>query len=146
MLDALAKHDAFFRSVARKIDPEYGEDLVGDMYIKLSRRQIDFPTEGHLKAYAVLTIRSLKIDKERESKKVKTVELKDEHAIEPFDKFEVDDKGAKAIKALSFVERELLILNQSMSLRKIAKEYNLNYMFIHRTITNAKGRIATIAP
>lgn len=142
MLERLATYDEYFRQVARRISPQFGDDFVNDMYLRLHALPLTFDTDNHLKAYAVLTIRRMNID---QGKKPKNVELQDEFIVTPFEKFECGDTEKKVLDSLNFVERELLSLCGEMSLRKIGAEYNLNYQFVNRTIKDAKKRASLIA-
>jgi hypothetical protein len=38
------------------------------------------------------------------------------------------------------LERELLLLNETLSYREIQRKYNINYQFVRRVILNAKSK------
>jgi RNA polymerase sigma factor (sigma-70 family) len=139
MLEELAKKDAYWRKIAKKIskDDFIADDLVNEMYIKLHdcKKQInDF--------YVIIVMRNLFLNQIKQNK---TVSIEEFYNLEYYESdFEVDDNDQEVLKAynaLSFSERELILLSSEHSLRDIEKDYNINYGFVYRKVKAAKEKI-----
>lgn len=132
MLDQLCKKDTYWRNIAFKIckDRMLADDLVSEMYLKLAdcKKEInDF--------YVIVTIKNIFL---QEIKNKKTVSIDNFYNFTTPEQFEVDDVQQEIIENIYWVARDYIELNQTMSLREMAKELNTNYAFIHRTIKKEK--------
>lgn len=128
MLDILSKQDQLWRIYALKICgcPTNADDLVQDMYIKLSNHKGDISN-----VFIYRTLRSIFIDDCRR-KKIQTVELdKNISKIEDEDKLEQRLELLEIIKDLDFFHREVLLITHETSLRKAAKEINVPHYVLN---------------
>lgn len=140
ILEQLSKRHVFWYNIAKNIckDKDLAKDLVQDMYLKVyeisEKRNIEINDY-----YIFRVIKNLFIDFCIENNK--KVSLNDFHYLEEnFNKFELCDKDLKILNDLSFLERELLTLNQTMSYHEIQRVYNINYQFTRRTILKVKEK------
>ena len=134
MLQILAKKDKYWRQIAFKIckDRMLADDLVNDMYLKLSNN-----TKEINDFYVIVTIKNLFL---QEIKNKKTVCIDNFYNFTTESNYELDDKEKKIIDNIYWVARDYIELNQTMSLRQIAKALNTDYQFIYKIIKNEKLR------
>jgi len=140
ILNELSKKDKFWQSVAFNIckDKELAKDLVQDMYLKVydtsQKRSLDINDY-----YIVITIKNLFLDYCKENNKQVSIELLNDLECTNVP-FEPNDKEYKALNRLSFLERELLTLKQTMSYHEIQRKFNINYQFSRRVILEVKRK------
>jgi DNA-directed RNA polymerase specialized sigma24 family protein len=140
ILNELAKKDKYWRSIAFNIckDKDLAKDLVQDMYLKV----YDISQKRTLEIndyYIVIIMRNLFIDYCKQNNI--NIRIDDLYYLESnCNKFEPSDTEYKALNELSFLERELLTLNQTMSYHEIQRQFNINYQFARRIILNVKER------
>jgi DNA-directed RNA polymerase specialized sigma24 family protein len=136
LLKILAKKDSKWREIAFKIckDKMLADDIVQEMYLKLSnnKKQInDF--------YVIIVMRNIFFDYlKQEKKKISVETLK--YLEDKNNTFEIDDEQQEIIDSVYWVARGYLEMSFDMSLRKMAKELNTNYGYIHRVMKEEKNK------
>lgn len=140
ILQELSKRHKYWLSIAYNIckDKELSKDLVQDMYIKVydvsQKRALEINDY-----YIVVILRNLFLDYCKENNK--NVRLDDCFNLETNEKeFEINDEQLKILNKLTYLERELLKLNQTMSYREIQRQLNINYQFARRVILKVQER------
>lgn len=116
-------------------DLDEAKDLVQDMYIKIHDVQKDIDD-----FYIIATIRNLFLNKIKQ--KNKTSRLDFDIVEEPV--YEINDEDLYLLNRfdkLKFYEKILIKENLDKSLRDIAKDYNVNYMFVYRKIKEARNKV-----
>lgn len=142
MLEQLALHHDKWLRMANGIckDPVLAEDLVGDMYVKLSEydKEVNDP-------YVYYAIKHLFIDHVRAAKK--TAELHAHlqyegmmYSTEPETQPELHNEIIFP-DCLTWVEKQILLLRQTKSGRDIEKQYHINYQKVHRIENRAKEKL-----
>jgi DNA-directed RNA polymerase specialized sigma24 family protein len=110
------------------------DDIVQEMYLKLSnnKKQInDF--------YVIIVMRNIFFDYlKQEKKKISVETLK--YLEDKNNTFEIDDEQQEIIDSVYWVARGYLEMSFDMSLRKMAKELNTNYGYIHRVMKEEKNK------
>jgi DNA-directed RNA polymerase specialized sigma24 family protein len=144
MLDELSKKDKLWRKMSLQIckDKNLADEIVQEMYLKLHNKDYNI-TDGFI--YVVLNSLFLDVKK----KKNRYIDINYDFVDNSTDyDIEYDlliDKALvrlpSELKKLSFVERELLLLNQEMSRRKISDQAEINFRFINKTINNTKLKL-----
>ena len=124
MLEELCKKDTQWRKIALKIckDELLADDLVQEAYLKaynINKQINDF--------YFILIIKNTFLDYLRQKK---TVSIENFYNFTTPEKFELD----------YWVAKDLLLMSEDKSIRKIAKELNVNYRFIYRVIEKEKKK------
>jgi DNA-directed RNA polymerase specialized sigma24 family protein len=140
ILKELSKKDKYWRSIAYNIckDKDLAKDLVQDMYLKVYEvsQKRDLDANDY---YIIITIKNLFLDYCKENNKKVSTEtlfyLEDNNS-----KYELNDEEVNILNNLTFVERELLRLNETMSFHEIQRTYNINYQFARRVILNVKEK------
>lgn len=134
MLETLCLKDKYWRNVAFKIckDKILADDLVSEMYLKLAdcKKEIN-------DSYVIVTIKNIFL---QEIKTKKTVSIDKFYDIEDTEPFELDDIEQEILQNIYWVAKDYIELNETMSLREMAKELNTNYAFIYRTIKKEKEK------
>lgn len=130
MLEQLAKKDTYWRKIALKIcnNKMLADDLVNDMYLALnncSKEINDF--------YVIVTIKNLFL---QELKNNKSTDLNDNFTSDA--PFELDDQEKKIVDNVYWVAKDFIEMNETMSVREIGKDTNLNYNYVHYTIKKEK--------
>ena len=140
ILQELSKKHNYWLSIAYNIckDKELSKDLVQDMYLKIydvsQKRTLDINDY-----YIVIILRNLFFDYCKENNK--NVRIDDLYHLEVEDKdFEINDEQLKILNKLTYLERELLKLNQTMSYREIQRQLNINYQFARRVIIKVQEK------
>ena len=135
MLEELSKYDAKWREIAFKYckDRMTADDIVNDMYLKLSGC-----TKTINEFYVIMTIKSIFIDHYRKIKY--TVSIEDKDFISNDNNFELCDTQTVLVDKIKWWEKEIVEMYYDYSLREIAEELNINYLFVHRTIQIAKHK------
>ena len=140
ILIELSKKDKLWRSIAFNIckDKSLADELTQQMYLKVYETSLKRDIETNDYYIAKILLNSF-LDYIKENKKLVTnLELSNILRIE--ESFELDDKENSIINNLSYIERELLLLNETLSYREIQRKYNINYQFVRRVILNAKEK------
>lgn len=140
ILEELSKKDKLWRSISFNIckDKFLADDLVNEMYIKV----YDISLKRNIETndyYIAKIILNLFLDNIKENKKTVTnYDLSSLNNIE--NEFELNDNETDIINNLSFIEKELILLNEELSYREIQRKYNINYQFVRRLILNVKEK------
>jgi len=140
ILNELSKKDKLWQGVAFNIckDKDLAKNLVQDMYLKIYdtslKRSLDINDY-----YIVITIKNMFLDYLKENNKTFSLELMEDLEC-PNTPFEPTDKEYKALNKLSFLERELLTLKETMSYHEIQRRFNINYQFSRRVILEVKRK------
>ena len=134
MLEELCKKDTQWRKIALKIckDELLADDLVQEAYLKaynINKQINDF--------YFILIIKNTFLDYLRQKK---TVSIENFYNFTTPEKFELDDNQLKVVKECYWVAKDLLLMSEDKSIRKIAQELNVNYRFIYRVIEKEKKK------
>jgi len=140
ILEELSKKDKLWRSIAFNIckDKSLSDELTQQMYIKVYevslKRNID--TNDY---YIAKILLNLFIDYIKENKKFVT-NTEVIGLISNDESFTMDDEQLNIINDLSFIEKELILLNENLSYYEIQRKYNINYQFVRRVILNVKNK------
>ena len=140
ILEELSKKDKLWRSIAFNIckDKSLADELTQQMYLKVYETSLKRNIETNDYYIAKILLNAF-LDYIKENKKLVTnIELSSLLKVE--ESFELDDKENSIINNLSYIERELLLLNETLSYREIQRKYNINYQFVRRVILNAKEK------
>jgi DNA-directed RNA polymerase specialized sigma24 family protein len=140
ILEELSKKDKLWRSIAFNIckDKSLSDELTQQMYVKVYevslKRNID--TNDY---YIAKILLNLFIDYIKENKKFVT-NIEVISLISNDESFTMDDEQLNIINDLSFIEKELILLNENLSYHEIQRKYNINYQFVRRVILNVKNK------
>jgi DNA-directed RNA polymerase specialized sigma24 family protein len=163
MLEELSKKDKLWREIAVKIcggDKSLADDVVQEMYL---RRLANDRGQEMTDYYIVCTMKSIFLNMKKNDRKFISTDraIKDKDDSEYFinraagsssiwdslqteEKFEPTDEEKKLIdraNSLPYTKRELLELNFDNSLRDIQSQFGINYVYIYRTIQDARKTI-----
>ena len=142
MLEQLAKRDKDWRRMALQIcgDKMTADDLVQDMYIKFA----DYDKELN-DYYIFFAIRSIFLDgiKKRKldivSNEIENLSLLDNEYCLERDNFETEI--IKQIEALPYFERETALVSQVISQRELARQSEIPFETINKTIKKTKENL-----
>ena len=110
----------------------WADDLVNEMYLKLANN-----TKEINDFYVIVTIKNIFL---QEIKNKKTVCIDNFYNFTTDADFEPDDKQVQVLENVYWVAKEYILMNETKSLREMAKELNTDYSYIHRTIKNEKKK------
>jgi DNA-directed RNA polymerase specialized sigma24 family protein len=138
LLDDVSKKDKYWRELALVIckDKNLADDIVQDMYIKLSKINKSEVNDG----YVFFTIKTLFLDHcRKQTKNYKFVnDLSSALIIDKSKEFEPDDYEYELLLryyGLDWKQQELIQLNYDLSLREIEELHPMiNYGYAHRLI------------
>lgn len=142
MLEQLAKRDKDWRKMAYQIcgDRMTADDLVQDMYLKFA----DYTNEMN-EYYVFFALRSIYIN-QLKKRKVEVVDI-EVHNLN------IDDEGyctetdllkeliLKEVDALPYLEREMLKVTQVISQRELARQSEIPFETINKTIKKTKQQL-----
>lgn len=142
MLEQLAKRDKDWRRMALQIcgDKMTADDLVQDMYLKFA----DYDKELN-DYYVFFAIRSIFLDsiKKRKldivSNEIDNLSLLDNEYCLERDFFETEI--IKQIEALPYFERETALVSQVISQRELARQSEIPFETINKTIKKTKQQL-----
>lgn len=142
MLEQLAKRDKDWRRMAYQIcgDKMIADDLVQDMYLKFANY-----TQEINDYYVFFAIRSIFLDgiKKRKieivSSDVETINLNDESYCEETDFLK--ELILKEVDSLPYLEREMLKITQVISQRELARQSEIPFETINKTIKKTKEQL-----
>lgn len=142
MLEQLAKRDKDWRRMALQIcgDKMTADDLVQDMYLKFA----DYDKELN-DYYVFFAIRSIFLDsiKKRKldivSNEIDNLSLLDNEYCLERDFFETEI--IKQIEALPYFERETALVSQVISQRELARQSEIPFETINKTIKKTKENL-----
>lgn len=135
-LEKLAQQHGKWVEMARSICKNnfLADDLVSEMYIKLSGEDKDFN-----KTYIYKTLVSVYINHLKSEKKLAYNDL-------ITDEYEYDEERPEYLNyelpdTLTWPEQQIMLLRQDKSCRDIAKQYHINYLKVHRIEKSAKEKL-----
>ena len=139
MLEELCKRDKDWRRMAFHIckSKDIADDIVQDMYIKFSN--YNKPINEY---YIFFALKSIFLDYLRKEKT--KVELNEN--LCNFDEYDYDNDKIKElalekVKQLPYFEKELLTVTQEISQRKLARETDISFIVINKTIKKTKKQL-----
>lgn len=125
---------------------DFKDDMVSELYIKIHDILTRTPDKQLGDSYIYLMLRSIYIDSIRNNNLVLVDEtildlIEDE---EPYDSLDDRKWIDEALKQMSFLDREVLLLTQEKSLRTIEKESGVNYQAINKIKLKALPKLEKI--
>ena len=139
MLEELCKRDKDWRRMAFHIckSKDIADDIVQDMYIKFSNYN-----KSLNEYYIFFALKSIFLDYLRKEKT--KVELNEN--LCNFDEYDYDNDKIKElalekVKQLPYFEKELLTVTQEISQRKLARETDISFIVINKTIKKTKKQL-----
>lgn len=139
MLDEIVKKHKLWLSMAIGIckDTDLANDLVQEMYIKIlsyNKELNDF--------YIYYTIKHIFIDYLRTNERRTKAENKYNYLYTEINEIQLEENEEKKIPdCLTWVEQQILIHRHDKSCRDIEKEFNINFLKVHRIEKKAKEKI-----
>jgi RNA polymerase sigma factor (sigma-70 family) len=145
MLEQLAKMDKYWRKMALQIcgDRMTADDLVQDMYLKFA----DYKNEMN-EYYVFFALRSIHINNlkkrkiETVSNEIENLSLKDDDYCEETDFLK--ELILKEVNDLPYLEREMLKVTQIISQRELARQTDIPFETINKTIKKTKQQLKEI--
>jgi DNA-directed RNA polymerase specialized sigma24 family protein len=142
MFEELSKKDKLWRDIALKIcggDKSTADDVVNEMYL---RRYYNDRGQQTTDYYILCTMKSIYLNMKKSNRLIAVgdivTEKADDETFEPTDEQqELLDKAAK----LPYTKRELLELNYDNSLRDIQEQFGINYVYVYRSLQEARKEI-----
>ena len=139
MLVQLAKRDKDWRRMALQIcgDKMLADDLVQDMYLKFANYQKELND-----FYMFFAIKSIFLDQIKKQKlnissiEIESISIKDDEYCLEKDKYETDI--IDRIESLPYFERETALVSQTISQRELARQSEIPFVTINKTIKNTK--------
>ena len=140
ILEELSKKDKLWRSIAFNIckDKSLSDELTQQMYVKVYEASLKRNIDTN-EYYIAKILLNLFIDYIKENKKFVT-NTEVISLISNDESFTMDDEQLNIINDLSFIEKELILLNENLSYHEIQRKYNINYQFVRRVILNVKNK------
>lgn len=139
MLTELSKRDSEWRKIALKIcnNKQLADEIVQEMYVKINNIQ---PKTINT-SYVSFCMYHIFIDMTRLAKR--TCEIYDiSKTVTPSEGIDDDEfEILERFNSLPWYQRELIQESQWKSLRKMERDLNVNYMFIHLTLKKALKEI-----
>lgn len=135
MIETLALKHELWVKMARGIckDSYLADDLVSEMYLKLN--DYNKPLNEY---YVYFTIKSIYIEWLRSEKHYTSDEQLHNITVSYED---VEHTDVTLPNCLTWVEKQILILRQSKSLRDIEKQYHINRMKVQRVEHKAQNKL-----
>jgi RNA polymerase sigma factor (sigma-70 family) len=145
MLEQLAKRDKDWRKMALQIcgDRMTADDLVQDMYLKFANYSCEVNDY-----YVFFAIRSIFLDgiKKRKievvSSEIENISLNDEPYC--FENDFLKELILKEVESLPYFERETLKVSQVISQRELARQTDIPFETINKTIKKTKQQLKEI--
>jgi RNA polymerase sigma factor (sigma-70 family) len=145
MLEQLAKMDKYWRKMALQIcgDRMTADDLVQDMYLKFA----DYKNEMN-EYYVFFALRSIHINNlkkrkiETVSNEIENLSLKEDDYCEETDFLK--ELILKEVNDLPYLEREMLKVTQIISQRELARQTDIPFETINKTIKKTKQQLKEI--
>ena len=142
MIAELAKRDKHWRKVALSLckDKSMADDIVQEMYLRM--HEVKRKYEEINDFYIIVTMRNIFYQRCRKANKKEGFDLC--KLVDSNNFFEPSDREAELIdrfNELPWHERELMLETADKSLRDLGAEIQINYQFIHRTVTAARKKI-----
>ena len=139
MLEELCKRDKDWRRMAFHIckSKDVADDIVQDMYIKFSNYN-----KVLNEYYIFFALKSIFLDYLRKEKS--KVELNEN--LCNFDEYDyetdqIKELALEKVKQLPYFEKELLTVTQEISQRQLARETDISFIVINKTIKKTKKQL-----
>lgn len=139
MLEELCKRDKDWRRMAFHIckSKDVADDIVQDMYIKFSNYN-----KVINEYYVFFALKSIFLDYLRKEKS--KVELNEN--LCNFDEYDyetdqIKELALEKVKQLPYFEKELLTVTQEISQRQLARETDISFIVINKTIKKTKQQL-----
>jgi len=145
MLEQLAKMDKYWRKMALQIcgDRMTADDLVQDMYLKFANYDKEMNEYYVFFALRSIHINNLKKRKiETVSNEVENLSLKEDDYCEETDFLK--ELILKEVNDLPYFERETLKVTQIISQRELARQTDIPFETINKTIKKTKQQLKEI--
>ncbi len=141
MLEELSKKDKLWREFAFRIcgDKNTADDIVQEMYLRRLNNNRGQKTTDY---YIFCTMKSIYLNIKKGNRLICVGEVRSDKLED--DKFEPTDEEQELLdkaNKLSYTKRELLELNYDNSLRDIQQEFGINYVYVHRSVQEARRKI-----
>ena len=136
MLEELCKRDKDWRRMAFHIckSKDIADDIVQDMYIKFSNYN-----KSLNEYYVFFALKSIFLDYLRKEKtKVELNENLCNFDEYDFEQDKIKELALEKVKQLPYFEKELLTVTQEISQRKLARETDISFIVINKTIKKTK--------
>lgn len=139
MLEELCKRDKDWRRMAFHIckSKDLADDIVQDMYLKFSNYNKVLNDY-----YVFFAIKSIFLDYLRKEKtKVELNENLCNFDEYDFEQDKIKELALEKVKQLPYFEKELLTVTQEISQRKLARETDISFIVINKTIKKTKKQL-----
>ena len=139
MLEELCKRDKDWRRMAFHIckSKDIADDIVQDMYIKFSNYN-----KSLNEYYIFFALKSIFLDYLRKEKtKVELNENLCNFDEYDFEQDKIKELALEKVKQLPYFEKELLTVTQEISQRKLARETDISFIVIIKTIKKTKQQL-----
>ncbi len=139
MLEELCKRDKDWRRMAFHIckSKDIADDIVQDMYIKFSNYNKVLNDY-----YVFFAIKSIFLDYLRKEKtKVELNENLCNFDEYDFEQDKIKELALEKVKQLPYFEKELLTVTQEISQRQLARETDISFIVINKTIKKTKQQL-----
>ena len=139
MLEELCKRDKDWRRMAFHIckSKDIADDIVQDMYIKFSNYN-----KSLNEYYIFFALKSIFLDYLRKEKtKVELNENLCNFDEYDFEQDKIKELALEKVKQLPYFEKELLTVTQEISQRKLARETDISFIVINKTIKKTKKQL-----
>ncbi len=136
MLEELCKRDKDWRRMAFHIckSKDLADDIVQDMYLKFSNYN-----KSLNEYYVFFALKSIFLDYLRKEKtKVELNENLCNFDEYDFEQDKIKELALEKVKQLPYFEKELLTVTQEISQRKLARETDISFIVINKTIKKTK--------
>ena len=139
MLEELCKRDKDWRRMAFHIckSKDIADDIVQDMYIKFSNYN-----KSLNEYYVFFALKSIFLDYLRKEKtKVELNENLCNFDEYDFEQDKIKELALEKVKQLPYFEKELLTVTQEISQRQLARETDISFIVINKTIKKTKQQL-----
>ena len=139
MLEELCKRDKDWRRMAFHIckSKDIADDIVQDMYIKFSNYN-----KSLNEYYIFFALKSIFLDYLRKEKtKVELNENLCNFDEYDFEQDKIKELALEKVKQLPYFEKELLTVTQEISQRQLARETDISFIVINKTIKKTKQQL-----
>lgn len=142
MIDEICKKHKLWISYVRKIgETEYPEDIVQEMYIRVMKYKPKFAIENGKvnEKYIFIMLQNIFLDEIKNNSKNRITKTDNDSYINEELLKQIDNE----IETWNWYDKQLFTIYSTTgkSIRTIAKEYNVSYISIFRTLKNRKDKL-----
>jgi len=142
MIEQICKKHKLWVSYVRKLgEIDYAEDIVQEMYIRVIKYKPKFAIENNQvnDKYIYIMLQNIFLDEIKNNSKNRITKTDNDSYINEDLLKKIDEE----IESWNWYDKQLFkIYSQTgKSIRKIAKEYNVSYISIFRTLKNRKDKL-----